>query len=163
MAIAGLVLGYLGIAFIPLILIIAAIAIPNLLRSRIAANEASAVAAMRNYNTAAGYYASRCPEKGFPESAANLGPTEDGSSAGDCVHANLLQKSMSLPQSVKSGYFFVYQPMGRDSHGRTTGYAISADPLQPGVSGVRHFYTDESGLIRLETGHPATVDSPPLQ
>jgi type IV pilus assembly protein PilA len=163
MAIAGLVLGYMGIAFIPFILIIAAIAIPNILRSRMAANEASAVAAMRNYNTAAGYYFSRCPEKGFPESAANLGPNEDGSGAGDCVHANLLQKPMALPKSVKSGYVFVYQAMGRDSQGRTTAYAISADPLQPGASGIRHFYTDDSGLIRLESGHPATADSPPLQ
>src|ERR1700691_160788 len=51
-ATAGLVLGYLGIAVIPFILIIAAIAIPNLLRARIAANEASAVGSLRTYNTA---------------------------------------------------------------------------------------------------------------
>jgi len=52
LAIAGLVMGYLGIAMIPLILIIAAIAIPNLLRARIAANEASAATTVRSINTA---------------------------------------------------------------------------------------------------------------
>ena len=52
LAIAGLVLGYLGIAMIPLILIIAAIAIPNLLRARMAANESSAVYSLRTINTA---------------------------------------------------------------------------------------------------------------
>ena len=50
MAIAGLVLGYLEIAFIPIVRVLAAIAIPNLLRARIAANEASAVAAVRALN-----------------------------------------------------------------------------------------------------------------
>ena len=53
MAIAGLVLGYIGFAAIPFILIIAAIAIPNLLRARMAANEASAVGSLRTINVAA--------------------------------------------------------------------------------------------------------------
>src|SRR5713226_7615525 len=56
MAIAGLVLGYLGLSFIPIV-IIAAIAIPNLLRAKMAANEASAVASLRTYNTALSRYA----------------------------------------------------------------------------------------------------------
>jgi type IV pilus assembly protein PilA len=53
MALTGLLLGYLGIAFIP-ILIIAAIVIPNLLRSKMAANEASAVGSLRSYQYAKG-------------------------------------------------------------------------------------------------------------
>src|SRR5712691_6656929 len=57
MAVAGLVLGYFGIAAIPVILIIAAIAIPNLLRARMAANEASAVGWVRTVNTAETAYA----------------------------------------------------------------------------------------------------------
>src|SRR6185295_12064356 len=61
LAIAGLVLGYLGVAIIPLILIIAAIAIPNLLRARIAANEASAVNAVRRISTAQMTYQSQFP------------------------------------------------------------------------------------------------------
>ena len=63
LAIAGLVLGYLGIAMIPLILIIAAIAIPNLLRARIAANEASAVSAVRRISAAQVTYQSQFPTR----------------------------------------------------------------------------------------------------
>ena len=58
MSLAGMILGYVGIAFIPIILIIAAIAIPNLLRARMAANEASAVHSLRNIATAAVNYQS---------------------------------------------------------------------------------------------------------
>ena len=50
---------------VAIILIIAAIAIPNLLRSRIAANEASAVGSMRSINTAQVTYASSFPDTGF--------------------------------------------------------------------------------------------------
>jgi hypothetical protein len=73
LALAGLILGYLGVAFIPFILIIAAIAIPNLLRAKVAANEASALGSLRSYQYAMGEYASRCPKIGFPKSLANLG------------------------------------------------------------------------------------------
>ena len=157
-ATAGLVLGYLGIAFIPIVLIIAAIAIPNLLRAKMAANEASAAACLRNYVTATITYAVQCPDKGYPASAANLGP-----GAADCAHANLVEQSLSLPRSIKDGYVFIYQSRGADSQGHITRYAISADPLQPGASGVRHFYVDESGVIRVENNSGATSDSPPLQ
>jgi len=71
MAIAGLVLGYTGLAIIP-VLIIAAIAIPNLLRARMAANEASAVGSLRTINTACVTYGTEY--KSFPTSLANLGP-----------------------------------------------------------------------------------------
>src|ERR1700731_537992 len=57
LAFAGLILGYFGVAFVPLILIIAAIAIPNLLRAKMAANEASAVGSLRSYQYAMGAYA----------------------------------------------------------------------------------------------------------
>jgi len=158
LATAGLVLGYFGIAAVPLtILIIAAIAIPNLLRAKMAANEALAVGALRTYSTAVLSYSARCPEKGYPASASNLGP-----GAGDCLHANLLEQSLSLPRSVKGGYVMIYQPAGTDDQGHVTRYAISADPLQPGVSGIRHFFTDESGVIRYENNHGANSDSPPL-
>src|SRR5713226_4461437 len=59
MATAGLVLGYAGVMVIPLVLIIAAIAIPNLLRARMAANEASAVGSLRVINTAVVTYTAK--------------------------------------------------------------------------------------------------------
>ncbi len=157
-ATAGLVLGYVGVAAIPFILIIAAIAIPNLLRARMAANEGSAVAVLRTYNTAAQAYATICADQGFPSSADNLGP-----GAGDCSHANLVQRELALAGSTKSGYVFLYQPRDTDNSGKVTGYAVSADPLQPGVSGTRHFYTDETTVIRFATNVGADSASPPLQ
>lgn len=154
-ATAGLVLGYMGIAAIPFLLIIAAIAIPNLIRSRMAANEASAVGTLRTYNTAALSYATLCSDLGFPSSATNLGPGR-----GDCVHANLMDGALAQERSVKAGYVFIYQARGTDREGHVKGYAVSADPVQPGVSGNRHFYTDQTGVIRCEANVGATSESP---
>src|SRR6267142_913888 len=72
LAIGGLVLGYAGLSFIP-ILIIAAIAIPNFLRAKMAANEASTVASLRNYNQALLKYAVQCPDHGYPPNPRYIG------------------------------------------------------------------------------------------
>ena len=104
-AIAGLVLGYAGLAIIPFILIIAAIAIPNLLRAKQAANQASAVGSLRTINIAAVQYASGY-ENGFPSSLEALG-TASGALA-DCNHAGLLDAPLAFGQ--KSGYVFTYTP-----------------------------------------------------
>jgi Domain of unknown function (DUF4190) len=66
LAIAGLVLGYAWIVSIPVILIIAAIAIPNLLRARMAANESSAVAGIRQINVAEVTYPAKTPMRVSP-------------------------------------------------------------------------------------------------
>jgi hypothetical protein len=65
MATAGLILGYIGLAIIPLVLIIAAIAIPNLLRARLAANESSAIASVKTLLAAERGYSSSHPQSGF--------------------------------------------------------------------------------------------------
>src|ERR1051325_707807 len=83
---------------VAIILIIAAIAIPNLLRSRIAANEASAVGSIRTINTSEVTYASTYPNVGFALLPA-LGGT-GGSSAG----AGLLDSVLAA--GTKSGYVF---------------------------------------------------------
>src|SRR5271163_3578003 len=158
LAIAGLVLGYLGIAVIPFILIIAAIAIPNLLRSRMAANEATAVGTLRTYNTAMVTYASMCPNNGFPGSVQNLGPGGSG-----CERANLVGAVLAAPDASKSGYRFFYSPGQSDNLGRVVSYTIAADPITDNTTGIRHFFTDESGVIRASNGVPATVESPQLQ
>jgi len=158
MAIAGLVLGYGGVVFIPFLLIIAAIAIPNLLRARIAANEASAVGAVRMYNTALVDYAAKCPERGYPASAVNLGP-----GSGDCDGANLLDGTLGSANPRKTGYVFYYQPGPPDDGGHITSYTINAEPAQENTTGTRHFYSDESGVIRWSKEHAANQDSLPLQ
>lgn len=159
MAIAGLVMGYVSVAFIPFILIIAAIAIPNLLRARMAANEASAVSALRMYNTAIVTYATKCEGIGFPASLQDLGP-----GTGECQGgANLLDSALAEQGAIRSGYLFSYSARTWDKSGRAVSYGLTADPIGEGTSGVRHFFLDESGEIHCSTGTPATADSPRIQ
>jgi type IV pilus assembly protein PilA len=158
MATAGMVMGYAQIALIPFILIIAAIAIPNLLRARMAANEASAVGTLRTYNRAMVNYATRCQSDGFPASVQNIGP-----GSGDCAGANLVNSQLAAPTSIRTGYRFSYSPGAADNLRRVISHSIAADPIMENSTGMRHFYTDESGVIRANQIGQATVDSPPLQ
>jgi type IV pilus assembly protein PilA len=157
-AIAGMVMGYAQVVLLPVILIIAAIAIPNLLRSRMAANEASAVGTLRNYNIAMVTYASKCQNIGFPGSVQNLGP-----GSGDCEGANLVSVALATPDATKSGYRFFYSPGPAYNLGRVVSYTITADPITDNTTGIRHFFADESGVIRASSGGPASADSPPLR
>src|SRR3974390_3391482 len=84
---------------VAIILIIAAIAIPNLLRSRMAANEASAVGSIRTLNTASVTYNSTYGN-GFPPSLATLG----GTGTVSCNNAELID--IVLAGGTKSGYTF---------------------------------------------------------
>lgn len=139
MAIAGLVLGYLWIASIPIVLIIAAIAIPNLLRARIAANEASAVASIRGINTAEVSYMSQHPTEGFTCSLSALAGTHE-------VSADLLQET-------KNGYRFELSGCTPASDGAPiTGYKAVAYPLTENQTGVRAFCSDESAVIKVDAG-----------
>ncbi|HXX15040.1 MAG TPA: DUF4190 domain-containing protein [Candidatus Eremiobacteraceae bacterium] len=160
-ATAGLVLGYVGIAAIPFILIIAAIAIPNLLRARMAANEASAVGALRSYNYALGTYAAECPNVGYPASLANLGPAAN--STKDCNHAGVLDSVLAADLPVRSGYTFHYTSGDANNLGQTTTFSISAEPVIPGNTGTRYFFADQTGVIRASSSTLANADSPPLR
>jgi type IV pilus assembly protein PilA len=158
LAIAGIVMGYAQFVFLPVILIIAAIAIPNLLRARMAANEASAMGTLRTYNIAMVSFASRCETIGFPPSLRNLGP-----GSGDCTGANLIGSVLASQIATRSGYRFFYSPGSADNLGRVVSYTITAEPITENTTGTRHFFVDESGVIRASRGEAATVDSPPLQ
>jgi type IV pilus assembly protein PilA len=159
MAIAGLILGYIGVAFVPFILIIAAIAIPNLLRSKMAANEASAVGSLRTLNTAMATYATECPKIGYPQDLRSLGPAL--SETDRCAHADLVDAQLGTALPMKYGYHFFYTPQV-DADGLVTRYVLASDPVTPGTSGVRHFFTDESGVIRYSMRGRADVNSQPL-
>jgi len=158
MAVAGLVLGYIQLALLPFILIIAAIAIPNILRARMAANEASAVGTLRTYNTAMVTYASTCPNVGYPKKLSNLGATDTDK----CAHEDLVGAQLTVPVPVKYGYRFFYN-VEPDADGKVTKYVLSADPVAPGTSGMRHFFTDETGVIRFSAMGGADANSEPLQ
>jgi len=159
LALAGLVLGYIGISILPL-MIIAAIAIPNLLRSRIAANEASAVGTLRTLNTALISYATRCPNQGYPAELTALGPGDPG--ADSCAHTDLIDPALASATPMRHGYRFFYTPSAYDAQGHVARYAIAADPVAPGTSGMRHFFSDETGVIRWSGSGSADAQSDPL-
>ncbi len=142
---------------IAIILIIAAIAIPNLLRAKMAGNEGSAVASVRMLNTASVAYSSSYGT--YPPSLADLGPVASGASASS-TSADLIDSV--LVSGAKSGYSFSYSPGISDTNGNYQSYSVSARPTIPGVSGQRYFYTDQSGVIRGSQATPATAASTPL-
>jgi prepilin-type N-terminal cleavage/methylation domain-containing protein len=146
---------------VAIILIIAAIAIPNLLRSRIAANEASAVGSIRTINTAQVTYSSSYPDCGFT-TLTNL-----GGSGGNTTGAGLIDSVLS--NGLKSGYSFDSTPSGgAGTCGAGSGtpnstYTVVGQP-QNAQTGQRYFFSDQSGVIRYTTdGTAATASSAPLQ
>ena len=137
---------------VAIILIIAAIAIPNLMRSKMAANEASAVAALRTLNTACISYSTTWGQ--FPGALASLGPVASGS-APTSTTADLIDSV--LAGGTKAGYTITF------AGGAATGaYNITAAPVTVGVTGQRYFYTDQSGVIRVNPSGAATSASSPL-
>jgi hypothetical protein len=144
MALAGLIMGYCAIAIIPF-LIVAAIAIPNLLRSRIAANEASAVGSLRTLNTAEITYNTIYPSVGFACSLGALGPPS-GSASPTSTAAGLIDSR--LASGTKSGYTFTVGSCSTKK-GITIDYQWVAIPQTPGTTGQRYFCTDDSGVIKF--------------
>ncbi len=159
MALAGLIMGYFTTLAIPFILIIAAIAIPNLLRSRIAANESSAVGGIRTINVAAVTYVTMYPKTGFASSLVALGgPTPCTASS---TTACLIDPVMAA--GWKSGYTFTYKAGDTDGDQVMDTYFVQAVPVTPGTTGFRSFCSDETGVIRFTTSETCTRESPPLQ
>ena len=142
---------------VAIILIIAAIAIPNLLRARIAANEASAVASLRTINTASITYNSNYNT--YATALSNLGPSNGATRTS--TTADLLDSVLAPTgggnSATKSGYTFTYvAPV------TNVGYTVNAAPVNPNNTGVRYFYTDASGVIRANGIAAATVANSPL-
>ncbi len=141
---------------VAIILIIAAIAIPNLLRAKMAANESSAVGSLRTINTSCVEY-STTYGVGFPGSLPALGGTGTATSAS----AGLIDSV--LAGGVKSGYTFVYAAGAADTAGAIDTYTITATPVVAGTTGQRMFFTDQSGVIRADaSGSGASVNSTPI-
>jgi pentatricopeptide repeat protein len=155
MAIAGLVLGYLGLAVIP-IMIIAAIAIPNLLRARMAANEASATQKMKQFSAALYLYQSMCQENIYPDTMKKL-----GSGQPSCEHANALPDALAKDEVVVNGYEFKYQPGEASANGQILTYTLTADPISP-AAGINHYFLDQTTVIRRKAREPADADSTPI-
>jgi prepilin-type N-terminal cleavage/methylation domain-containing protein len=149
---------------VAIILIIAAIAIPNLIRSKMAANEASAVASLRTINTAEVVFSSTYNTATV--FSVDLKGLADGGTAGFCANSTniptatqacLIDNALAAATASttpKSGYFFTY----------TTGtgtYTLTAAPQTVNSTGVRYFFTDQTVVIRAKAGAAAgSTDSP---
>jgi len=144
---------------VAIILIIAAIAIPNLLRARMAANESSAVASVRTVNTAEVTYNSTYPTVGFAPNLLSLGgalgaaciPATDTA----CLIDSVLANDGNPGGTGKSGYQFA-TGAGTKSGTVNVGYTIQASPITANQTGIRAFCAEEDGVVRVD---PAGVCS----
>jgi prepilin-type N-terminal cleavage/methylation domain-containing protein len=139
---------------VAIIMVIVAMAIPNLLRTRMTANETSAVNSMSTLNSACVTYLTIYG--GYPAALSNLG----SASAASATSADLIDSV--LAGGTRNGYNFTYAAGPKDANGRVNSYAIKADPSTPGTTGQRSFFTDQSGTIRSNNAGPADVSSTPI-
>lgn len=137
---------------VAVIMVIAALAIPNLLKSRMAANESAAASALRTLATVEVNYDSTY-QVGFAPTLAALGPPAAGVQASQ-TNAGLIDES--LASGVRGGYQFIYTPLGS---GTITGYTINANPISPGSTGQWYFYVDQTNVIRHQQGSVAGPSS----
>jgi type IV pilus assembly protein PilA len=127
---------------VAIIALLAAIAIPNLLRARLAANEAAAIAALKTVASAAHTF----------RSSGNTYPTTlDTLYTGQ----NPPYIDQVLAGGTKQGYLF-------NLTGGTSGFSATAAPETPGTTGNRYFFVDTSGVIRASSNGTATNTSAPL-
>ena len=136
---------------VAIVLIIAAIAIPNFLHSKMSANESSAVATLRFLNTSATSYSNSYGT--FPPNLASMGPATTPTS----TSADLIDSVLGRDPAVESGFTIVYS-----SASPYFSYTITATPITIGFTGQRGFFTNQSGLIRVDNSGAATSASTPL-
>ena len=130
---------------VAIILIILAIAIPNFLRSRIAANQASTIESLRVITTGEVTY-STTYGTGYSSSLAYLGQPASGQGTSSTA-AGLLDSTLAA--GVKSGYAFVYSAGEFNAATNTwNAYSLQANPTNYGQTGTVCYYTDQSGVIR---------------
>ncbi len=153
---------------VAIILIIAAIAIPNLLRSKMAANEASAVGSLRTMNTAAVTYSSTWGN-GYPPTQVSMGGVPPA--AATCNAAQVVDSVLAGAAPVtKSGYTITYTAGALNAAAAVScaapggnTYTITAVPITVGTTGQRSFFTDQSGVIRADpTGAVPTIAAQPI-
>lgn len=142
---------------IAVIMVIAGIAIPNFIRSKMRANESGAVANLRTVTTANVVY-STTYGVGFGPSLAALGgdPT-----APSVTSAGLIDSVLSA--GVKSGYIYTYTAGSQDANNNWQSFTVTADPITPGTTGDRHFFTDQTNVIRVNLTTTASLSDSPIQ
>lgn len=143
---------------VAIILILAAIAIPDFLKSKMSANQASAVGTLRTITSAEVMY-STTYGKGFSSTLKDLAPPAVGTQPSSTA-ADLLDPVVS--SGVKSGYTFVYTPTNQASNGAYQAYMINANPTQVNITGEVYYYVDQTLVIRQNSTKQATSTDMPL-
>ena len=153
--------------------IIAAIAVPGLLRARMSGNEASAIGSIRTLSSAEATYASSCGAGGYAGSLDDLSAAPSAGGPG-FIPADLAGADSST--NLKSGYWFTVDDNGSTTVTTNTNaicntatatyteFMANADPGDPGTTGTRYFLTDQSGQIRQGAATLTSIsDGAPLQ
>ena len=141
--------------------IIAAIALPQLIRSRMSGNEAAAIVAMRTITSGETQFQTSGFTDGDGDNVGDYAPLNGAASLANPAAGTAPFIDEVLATGAKSGYNF---NITVDNAGDgDEAYTCTARPVTYGRTGVRSFFLDESGVIRFETANVApTVDSPPL-
>jgi type IV pilus assembly protein PilA len=158
---------------VAIILIIAAIAIPSLIRSRMAANDSSAASTIRTLNTAEVAYSTSYPNAGFSQSLASLGP---GLAPVDCSDPTKVKSTSAclidavvgcndLGPCFKNGYDYYITGNAASAAGTFVDYVVSAESDKLGSSGMANWCSLDDGVIRKDAETPvpqrnAAVDIP---
>lgn len=141
---------------VTIIMILAAIAIPKLLTVKTVANEAAAVSDLHVIQVAEMAYSGAY--QGFSTSLAALGGTPGQLPTAD--NAQLLQPQLAVASPDYNGYIFTYAIQGSAPYALFT---LNADPEVVGITGVRHFFTDQSAVVHYKVGGAASETDPVLQ
>jgi hypothetical protein len=150
-----LVIGAVALVIVMPILIIVAVAYPALVRARSAANESAAVRSVHMLDSALNVYYQKYSH--YPIALEQL--TELPHVRPDSTHAGIIAEAAVRPRH--SGYNFSYQASRSSDNADLDHYELHADPVEPGSSGVHHFFSDESGVIRWDQ-NAASAGSPKL-
>jgi len=137
--------------------IIAAIAIPGLLRARMSGNEASAIGSLRTISTSQIAFSSACGNNFYASTLPGLATAPAGSTQ------TFIAADMGVDPLIKSGYTFVMTPVAApagtpascNGAGLAATFFVSANPTNPGNTGVRTFGVTEAGTVWQDsTGAP---------
>lgn len=143
---------------VAIIMIIMAVAIPNLGKLRKNTNATAAEGNLKTLATVLNAYATEYPNVGYPATLKALGPPPNGTPASSAA-AELIDAAMAnAATSPKQGYIYTYTPSAGTP---CSGYTVAAVP-QSGA-GTRYFYMDQDGAIHFSDNSPATAASPIMQ
>jgi len=152
-----------GIAWLEVIIVVVIVVlavkilVPSVFSKPTEINEDSAVRSVRMIIAAETNYA-QAYDTGYSSSLKVLGPPPDAMPSASL--AGYLDNELSA--GAKEGYSFIYRAGPRDANGRIQSYTLNVNPIRPGVTGTKYYFVDQTGVIRENPSHPATVNDTPF-